>query len=53
MEWVALSAGRCGSKCVEYSTIPITPMFRKNKIESYTYLYNPQMNILQFNQTQD
>lgn len=23
MEWVALSAGRCGSECVEYSTAEI------------------------------
>ena len=23
MEWVALSAGRCGSECVEYSVITI------------------------------
>ena len=33
MEWVALSAGRCGSECVEYSVISCI----ENKQNPYMY----------------
>ena len=34
MEWVALSAGRCGSECVEYSKIVVKCAILQNKCKN-------------------
>ena len=42
MERVALSAGRCGSECVEYSYIEIISTYDEleKEIDNYMYYYN-------------
>ena len=45
MEWVALSAGRCGSECVEYS---LTNPFEKFERKRFLY-YSKDLSIIAMN----